>query len=135
MTSAFKNDFGVSGRQQIVRFALHEFRRRSVEAAKHLEVFGLRRHAGQRSHLVERRAAEHDRNGHVLAARLILEGVQPGAVARAGHVEILLIDRSEHRAIDAPIGHACVRVLSHDQVIVSVGVAVAIVMQEHRQDS
>jgi hypothetical protein len=55
------------------------------------------------------------------------------AVRGAGHVDRLLVLRPEHRAVDAPVVDAGVRMLADEEIVVGIGVAVAIVMQEQRQ--
>jgi len=130
---ALENDLGVSRHEQTVGLALDEPCGVSVEAAENLEVRGLRWNASQRSDLVERRTAQHDGDRHVLVARAVLEAVQPRAVARAGHIEVFFVLGSEHRAIDAPVRHAAVRVLRDHEVITRVRMAVAVVVEEQWQ--
>ena len=130
---AFKHDLGVRRHHQVDGLAFDHLGGRAVEGAQHLEIIGVGGDTGQRRDLVDGRAAQHDRDLEILALRRRRHRVNALAVRGAGHVDRLLVLRTEHRPVDAPVVDAGVGMLADEEIVVGEGVTVAVVMQEQRQ--
>lgn len=115
---SFQHNLGVGRHEQIIGLAFDELRRMSIKAAEDFVIWRFGRHASESGEFVERRTAKHDRNRHVLPARVVLESIEPAPMGGAGHVEVLLVDRPEHGAIDPPVDHTGIWIFRHDQIVI-----------------
>src|SRR5664279_3180691 len=61
------------------------------------------------------------------------DGIEARPVRRARHVKILLCRRAEHAPVHSPIRNISLGTLADHEVVVAVGVSIAIVMQEQRK--
>jgi hypothetical protein len=129
---AFQDDLGVGRHHHVDGLAFYHLGRRAVKGTEDLEVVGVGGHADQSRDLVDGWSADDDRNLQVLSLCRGCHGVQTLAVRRAGHVDRLLVPGSKHGAVDAPVVDAGIGVLADEKIVVGVGVAVAVVMQEER---
>src|SRR4029077_10052739 len=131
---AFQHDFGVGRHHKIDGLALNELGGRAVKTAKNLEVIHIWRKALERSQLVEDGCADDHSDFEVLTLRGRLLGVDTSTMGRAGHIEPALVLGAKHGSVETPIVDACIRILRTDEGIIGIRLAVAFVMQEHRED-
>ena len=129
---SFNHDLGVSRDGEIGRESLHELGRLAIEAAQDLPVVavGVAHHGGD---MVKRRAADQHGDRHVLAFVGIVLCRDAGAMSGVPHVDVGLVLRPVHEAIDSLIDETVLRVAADHVGVVQVGIAVFRVMLEKRK--